>query len=179
MNEQEKKPAFAIKDIAAGGVVEARLDCMKPIKSGSNDFGTWNLWIVDLKTPTKVSEGRKPNLVMKTGYTGLALFFAKDSINETLLGYTQGKNKDVVVKFSKVFKEGKDGKPYTEYIVEKVSGGTLGAKNSPSESVFLEDMKKLKAEGITILESDLESVLEDSKYDITLTKAKELFREIQ
>lgn len=148
----------------------------KSIKNGSNKWGSWFLWIVDVKD-FPVYEGKGNNQKKIDNYNGEALLFARDDGNKKLEEIAAGK-KDVEVKITRQIKEnGNRIVAYYEY--EKISDGVTDTQTlTPSEIKLISDAENLIKTNYNLSEDDLVKASKDPEYggQITEERARQLYK---
>lgn len=160
--EGQDNPAFALKDIGAFKTMKMKLDCSRAVKTGENQFGTWNMWFGFVEN-AKVTRGRKPNQVYEEGYTGKVIFFPNQYVNDQLEKLADGKDEVEVGITKKV--EDMNGKPVYRYTIEKISEGTVPQSSlTPSEVKFVKDITTMMDGGFAPSESDIDAIRQEELY---------------
>jgi len=179
MADGEKNPKLEMKSIKIGESVVIKLDCIKPVKTGENSFGTWNMWFGFVDGSVPVTDANKKEI---NGYKGKAIFFPNRYINDQLLKATKGINTDVEVKITKTVKDGPKG-PVYNYEVEKLSEGkpftsfsnSLSSSLTEIEQSFVNEMLEITNEGTKISEELAIKAARDPNYQISKERAIELY----
>jgi len=175
--EKKDTPLLAFKNIApVTGELKLKLDCAKPVKSGTNKWGVWNLWFGFVEN-FEVQKGRKPNVETIENYSGKVMFFPTEKMNEQLMTFANGKiNAEVLVKHNV---KQVAGKFRSEYLVEKLSDGTSVSEDTltPYEGRLITDAKSYINEGRTMDEPTFIKVSKQEMYggQISEERAKDLY----
>jgi len=176
---EERLPLVALKDVEFGKSIRIKLDCAKAVKTGESRYGNWYLWFGYVNNAI-VREGRKPNEKVIKDYTGKALFFPTEKLNEEMEKATDG-NVDVDIEIFKNVETGARGQPLTRYVLSKL---TMGKKFegtntlTPTEAKLVADSKELKDDGYKITEELFLKAALEPQYGskISPEKAKELYK---
>ena len=172
MAEKEKLPSWDMKkSIPIDGSAEVVLDCSVPVKEGvsKGKFGSfnWHLWFGHVVNQSVYWKDEKRE---EQNYTGKALIFPSDFINDKLIEICDG-NEGVKVRITKTVVE-KQGKLFKNFTVEKLEGGTTLSRD---EDHYVQDLTNLKKDGIVIKESDAIH-MGVSDYKFKEERAKELYK---
>jgi hypothetical protein len=140
MAEKEKNPTWKPSDMDANVPVKVKLDCAKPIASGTNKFGEWNMWLGYVENQRVVDADRKTVLPK---YSGKVSFFPNEYLNGEFLKATGSAKVGTVVEITLTPKKGDKGF-YSSYKVKVVSEGTIPSDQvSYPHNQFINDFSKL------------------------------------
>lgn len=173
--ETQDNPKFVFKDIALGESMELTLESSKPVKTGENQYGTWNLWFGSVED-TKVHIGRGKEEKVEEGYTGKVIFFPATKLNENLLKAANN-NEGVKVKITKTAEEGMKGL-ITNYVVEKLSEGKPSDSSlTPTEFRLINEGNSLIEEGHKLTEDIFVKASQEPQYEgkISIARAKKIY----
>jgi hypothetical protein len=174
--QNERNPLVSLKDLRPEDKIKMKLDCAKAVKTGETKYGTWYLWFVFVEN-ARVREGRGTSQQIKDNYTGKAIFFPSEKLNEDLEKATDG-NLEVEVEITK--KEEKTStRTITKYVVSKLTMGKKGESSlKPTESMLLKEAKELKEDGYEFTEDLFLKASKEPQYGgkITEERARELYK---
>jgi hypothetical protein len=145
MAEMKSDPNWVPNKEKAGATKKIKLLEGKPKATGTNSYGQWNLWLIEVENATVVSKETKE---VTQGYTGKATFFPNENVHKQLMEFTNGTKEGVEINMTKVFKEGEKG-PYTSYEIELAGDGSTPASIlSEKQLGYINSFKKFVDMGI-------------------------------
>ncbi len=145
MADREKNPSFDLANLKLGQNTRLKLKYGKPVKTGTNKFGEWNLWVAEVQKGTPVTNFG--STTVRTDYEGEVTFFGK-SAHKHLLAATNGTQEGVTVDLSIEAKEGEKG-IYRAYNVKVVEGGSTPPNSlSQSHHHYIEFFEKMVKSGV-------------------------------
>ena len=159
-----------------GAPVKVKLEMSRPMKTGTNNWGTWNLWLLNVENTDVVWGRKKEEKRIEKGYTGKALMFPSKKLHEDFVSMAGGNN-GVEISIIKKAKDGPKGPIYV-YPAEKLSEGDTPQNSlAPTEVIFLKDIASLKSKGMEVPEDVFVQASQDESYEgkISEDRAKELF----
>jgi len=174
--EKEQNPNFKFKSLPIGGSIKMKLETSKPIATGTNNYGEWNLWLGHVKNAKVTHKDGKE----EADYTGKVTFFPSTKLHEALIAAANGKD-EVEVEVTRLVEDGKRGL-MTKYPVVKLSEGIMPSSSSLSlsntEMNLVNDAKALISQGIKISEADFVSAASEEQYKglVSENRAKDLYR---
>lgn len=169
--DEKKNPIWDFsKGIKLGEGVKVVLKSDKALSTGVNSFGkNWHLWVVDVTNQAT----RLPDKSIKNNYSGEAVFFASDNMNDKLINLNPVQGMTIEIK--KLAKQSGNGKLYTAYDIVSL-GEPASGSTSLNELRIVDDVKKLIKDGtLPRLSEELFLVYAKEK-GIELNRAKELFK---
>lgn len=150
--EMKKSPAWKTANMKLNGTAIIKLKGAKPIKTGTTQYGEWNLWVIEVKDqPCHYKDTDE----LVEHYTGDALFFPTEKTNKRLLELTGSNKIGLEVEIKKVAIELKDGKLGSDFEVTMIKdGGLAPAKVTYQNDKFMGDFKKFVELGFIRAEKD-------------------------
>ena len=132
---EEKSPNWKPSELKANTPVSIVLKSAKPVASGENKWGTWNLWIIEVENETVYDRDGKKT----TGYTGEATCFPSKTLHEQFIKITGEKKEDMKISITLVPVKGEKGF-YTSYEVKVIGEGSVPNNNlTKKEYDFIND----------------------------------------
>ena len=134
-DENKNNPAFKTKNMQLDETVRVKLLSPSPIANGVSKYGQWRLRPIEVTNQTV--EERSGNKI--ENYTGEAIMFPSDKLEEKFMDATNEVNENVVVDITKKAKTSERGSLYTDYDVSVIDSGservqTMGAENPFSKN---------------------------------------------
>ena len=145
MSDENESPTWKPSELEQDTPTKVTLKTAEPAATGESKFGTWNLWVVDVKDQKVFDRDTKKELPDK--YSGEAVCFPSEKLHENFLKHTGGTQEGVEVEVTLKAKKGKKGF-YTAYETNVIEGGTTPPSNLlPSQNRFLSDFKTFVEKG--------------------------------
>ena len=175
-DEQKKEPTFKPSELEPMKPVRLTLKSAKPVATGSNKHGVWNLWTIRVENATVFEREGNKKVV---GYTGDAVCFPSDKLHEQFLQHTNGTKENVTIEVALVPKKGNKGF-YTTFETVLVEGGTTPPSNlSNTQLNFINDFTKFVDNGIFKNDQGLQehfiNMAQSSTYQLSKEVAEKLW----
>ncbi len=190
MEEEKKNPAWKQKDAPLNGEVKVLLLKNEPFATGSSQYGIWQIRDIKISNQ-RVYEGRGIGTKTLENYTGEAVFFPSEKMEEKIMDITKGKEAPIPIIIKKTLKESMQGKPYTDYEVtfDDKSSGADNSAFTPSEErsdglndverKFVDDVKSIISGGTELTDEQIVTGAKDEKYNIEEERVGELVKFIR
>lgn len=136
MVEQKENPTFIHKFMKLNSSTTIKIERAKPLKSGTSQYGEWNLWLISVKDQPVEYRSTKQKLEK---YSGEATFFPDKELHDIMMKATGGVKVGVELELKKVAVELKDGKLGTKIEAKVVKDGS-----TPSSTILYSHDKYLK-----------------------------------
>ena len=153
-NEEKNSPTFKATVLEPNEPIKIKIVSAKPVSTGTNTYGEWNMWVIEVDDQKVFERGSKTPLAEK--YTGEAICFPSPKLHESFLGYTNEQKANVEIELKLVPKKSSKGGFYTTYETTLIKDGEI-----PSESVDYANSKYLEDFKVLVTNKILENKKED------------------
>lgn len=146
--DKKRDPEFKLgSSVKVGQPTKVTITSAKPLSSGTNKYGEWELWVLEVENARVIDKDSGKNI---DGYTGKATFFAKGNSAKKFAELTGGVKKGCVVEISVEPKQRSDGGFYSEYSYKLLKDGEVSSSSiSYSQNQYLVDFEECIQMGVT------------------------------
>lgn len=146
VDEEKNDPMWKPSTLGVGKEVIITLEGAKAVATGKSQYGTWNLWIVQVTNATVFDKNTKEKI---EGYSGKAICFPPTGLHEQFLQHTNGTKENTKIAVTKQLKGSPDNKPSAFYETQLVERGQTPPSNiSDNHYQFIKGFKTLVSRNI-------------------------------
>lgn len=140
MSDEKKDPTWKPGEMNPGDTTNIILESAKPVATGTNKYGEWNMWIVNVENTIVIDKETKAKV---ENYSGKAICFPSTKLHEQFVAHTNLTKEGVKLKITTEAKKNNDGQLYTSYKADLLEEGSSPANSvDASHLTFINDFKK-------------------------------------